>query len=258
MAMEAHQQKKGFNAFQLKIWMALWMVLDHLYYIPGLIPDTLTLIFHMLTRCVAVWFAFAAVEGFIYTRSRLRYMLRLFLWAGIMFLGNALLNYLFQDKGVYIHNNIFFTLAVGILVLYILFYDSDQPASVQMPLPLGARIVLALIPFIGGALGGEGGMIIIPFMVITFACRNHPKWRNGLYVILAILLFASSFVGYDTAAATVEMMLYNCDWLFLLVLPLIYLYNGERGPNTRFSKYFFYVFYPAHIWLLATIGYLIQ
>ena len=76
---------KGLNAFQLKLFMALLMVFDHLGKIPGLLSGEWEGIFHALTRCVAVWFAFAAVEGFRYTRSRLLYNLRLFFWAMIMF-----------------------------------------------------------------------------------------------------------------------------------------------------------------------------
>lgn len=53
-------------------------------------------------------------------------------------------------------------------------------------------------------------------------------------------------------------MLYNSDWLFITVLPFISLYNGERGPVTKWSKYFFYVFYPAHLWSIALIAYLVQ
>ncbi|MEA4876090.1 TraX family protein [Anaerorhabdus sp.] len=37
-------------------------------------------------------------------------------------------------------------------------------------------------------------------------------------------------------------------------MPFIYLYNGERGPNTKFSKYIFYIFYPVHIWILYIIA----
>ncbi len=59
-----------FNAFQIKMFMAMLMVLDHLPYIPGLVPPLLVSIFHAVTRCVGVWFAFNAVEGFLHTRSQ--------------------------------------------------------------------------------------------------------------------------------------------------------------------------------------------
>ena len=72
-------EKKQFqlDAFQIKMFMAILMVLDHLPHIPGLVPPLWVGIFHAITRCVGAWFAFNAVEGFLYTRSRLRYNLRL-------------------------------------------------------------------------------------------------------------------------------------------------------------------------------------
>ena len=90
----------GLNGFQIKLIMALLMVLDHVDKIPGLLPAGWDGIFHAVTRCVGVWFAFAAVEGFIHTRNRITYNLRLFFWAGLMFFGNVILNFLLQSKEI--------------------------------------------------------------------------------------------------------------------------------------------------------------
>lgn len=119
--------KKQYTAFQWKCFMAFLMVLDHLPYIPGLVPPTVTGIFHVLTRCVGVWFAYLAVEGFLHTKSRVRYMARLFVWAGIMALGNALYNTIGASRGLHLSNNIFLTLALGVLMLNILV--GSNPAS---------------------------------------------------------------------------------------------------------------------------------
>ena len=51
------------NAFELKLFMALLMVLDHLGHIPGLLPPWLVGLLH------------AALEGLLHTRSRPRYIL---------------------------------------------------------------------------------------------------------------------------------------------------------------------------------------
>ena len=67
---EAYKMKK-FNQYQIKILMALLMVTDHLNHVPGLIPDSLAMIFHVLTRCVGVWFAYGAVEGVISQHSEI-------------------------------------------------------------------------------------------------------------------------------------------------------------------------------------------
>ena len=139
---------KGLNAFQLKLLMAVLMVFDHLEKIPGLLSGEWASIFHALTRCVAVWFAFAAVEGFRYTRSRLLYNVRLFFWAAIMFAGNTILNLLFQSKGVQIYNNIFLTLACGVLVLNIFFgiNQTSNPVDIKrQPIRFILGIVVCLL-----------------------------------------------------------------------------------------------------------------
>lgn len=43
----------------------------------------------------------------------------------------------------------------------------------------------------------------------------------------------------------------DCRWLVVCALPFMLLYNHKRG---RGNKYFFYIFYPAHIYVLYYIG----
>ena len=91
---------KKWNATQLKYLMAAVMVLDHIPHITGIVSPLWEGIFHALTRCVGVWFAYMAMEGFIHTRNLKNYLIRLWSWALIMFAGNSLLNALFASKGV--------------------------------------------------------------------------------------------------------------------------------------------------------------
>ena len=247
------------NAFQIKLFMAILMVLDHLPHIPGLIPPLWVGIFHAVTRCVGAWFAFNAVEGFLYTRNQIRYNLRLFGWGAFMLVGNNLLEFLLRSKDVQVNNNIFLTLAMGVLVLNIIAHPIKQFVNQENRLIKFLRILLGMTALVTGIMFTEGGIIVIPFMLFTYLFRNFPKRRNAVYLIYAIVLAASSMNGafiYDDPMMTLEMILYNSDWLFISVLPFLYLYNGERGKNNRFSKYFFYVFYPAHLWVIAIISYL--
>ena len=247
----------GLNGFQIKLIMALLMVLDHVDKIPGLLPAGWDGIFHAVTRCVGVWFAFAAVEGFIHTRNRMTYNLRLFFWAGLMFFGNEILNFLLQSKEIHNSNNIFLTLACGVLSLGIFFGFSKEKLELNGR-DKWIRHGLGAVVFLVAAFLTEGGMVIIPFMLITYTCREKRNLRNLLYGILAVVLFCMSIQIYPTWSDTLLMMFYNSDWLFITVLPFISLYNGERGPVTKWSKYFFYIFYPAHLWLITCIAYLVQ
>ena len=248
---------RGLNAFQLKLFMAFLMIFDHINKIPGLLPTGWDGIFHLLTRCVGAWFAFSAVEGFLHTRNRLAYNARLFIWAAIMQLGNSILTLLFQGKGIYLGNNIFLTLACGLLVLNLVFGFSKNrqaPRDEKRYLRLGGAVLVGL----AGVVLTEGGMTIIPFMLLSYIFRNQPVLRTLSYIVLAFLLFCLSIEIYPTMGATISMLLYNSDWAFITVLPFLHLYNGERGYNGKWGKYFFYIFYPAHLWLITLIAYLVQ
>lgn len=110
------------------------------------------------------------------------------------------------------------------------------------------RIILGLIVLGIGAVFTEGGVVVIPFMLATYFFRNAPQKRNTTYMIYAIVLAISSLSGafiYDDPIMTLEMILYNSDWLFISVLPFLYLYNGEHGKKTdsqNISSIFFILF----------------
>ncbi|HEL1986158.1 TPA: beta-carotene 15,15'-monooxygenase, partial [Streptococcus suis] len=142
---------KSYNAYQLKLAMAGLMVLDHLKIIPDFIPDQLALVFHLATRCVAVFFAYMLVEGFLHTSNVKAYLLRLYGAAGIMALGNTLLNNFYQSKEIYMSNNIFMTLAVGLTLLVCLRNFAEHSRKQQI-----VQVVLAGLLTILGALFTEG------------------------------------------------------------------------------------------------------
>ncbi|WP_449459099.1 TraX family protein [Streptococcus suis] len=241
---------KSYNAYQLKLAMAGLMVLDHLKIIPDFIPVQLALVFHLATRCVAVFFAYMLVEGYLHTRNVKAYLLRLYGAAGFIALGNTLLSSLYQSKGIYMSNNIFLTLAVG-LTLLVCLRNFNEHTRVQQTI----QVLLAGLLTIIGVLFTEGGVVVLPFILITYIGRKTATKQIIAYGLLALVLLAMSYQPYETIEMTVQMMLYNADWLFILVLPILSLYNGQAGPRTAFSRYFFYIFYPLHLWLLATIGF---
>lgn len=250
------------DAFRIKLFMALLMVADHIYMIPGIVPVEMQSVLHLLTRCVSAWFAFAAVEGFIHTHSRAAYNIRLYVWAVIMHAGNTILNMLFQDKGVSVSNNIFLTLAAGVTVLGLIWMRIPESAEPQKR--AAARIagyISAAAVYAAAAVFSEGGYLIIPFMVVTYGFRNRPALRNIIYAAMSAGLLYMNITAlgqYGDIADKADMLMFNSDWFFISVLPFIYMYNGERGRNDRFSKYFFYVFYPLHLWLITAAAYMVK
>ena len=84
--------------------------------------------------------------------------------------------------------------------------------------------------------------------------------HNNIFFPLAlgVLLFVMSFVPYPTLSETLTMLAINSEFMFPLVIPFLAMYDGTRGPKTAFSKYFFYVFYPLHLWIIGLIALLVR
>lgn len=245
---------KKFNSNQLKLFMAFLMVLDHLYYVPGLLSSEAIAVCHVITRCVAVWFAYMVVEGFKYTGNRIKYNIRLFIWAALMEAGNFLLSNMLSLKDIAVHNNIFMTFAFSVLLLNLICNYKDN--SLQMKLLKAIGVVCSFIAMI--VILPEGFIVIVPFVLITYFTDGKHRIRYMLYVLFSIFLFATSFSLYETIETTVLMLAYNSEFMFIAIIPFMLVYNGERGKRSQFTKYFFYIFYPSHIWLLATIGYFVK
>lgn len=238
---------KKFNAFQIKILLLILMLLDHLWFA---FPNVFPAYIHGLSRCVSVMFAYFLVEGFFYTRSRTKYGLRLFGFAVFMKIGNTIINLMVSSNPrAMVDNNIFATLFVGFVIINLFELSKSKKGINKIGL-----IILGIIIGLVGAVSTEGGQVVIPFIVIAYGFRGSLKKQFIGYSILSALLLCMTLGG----PLDYEMLMFNSDFLFILVIPLILLYNGERGLNNKFSKYMFYVFYPLHLWIIALIKFMIS
>ncbi len=226
------------------------MLLDHIWFsFPNMLPTWI----HGITRCVAPMFGYFLIEGFYYTKNRFKYGLRLFLWSIFMFLGNIIINIIFIDKMITVHNNIFFTLFISFIII-LLFDYIKRVKNIKKFILIFINIFFTIF----GMIFTEGGICLIPFIIITYFFKQNFKKLFVGYIILSIILFTQSFYIYPTFKETFDMLMFNSDFLFILVIPFILIYNGERGLNNKFSKYLFYVFYPLHLWILALIEFLVK
>ncbi|MBL1225700.1 TraX family protein [Enterococcus sp. BWR-S5] len=235
------------NANQLKFFMMGLMVLDHISFF---VSDTTSIIFHIITRCVGVFFAYMIVEGFFHTRNRTKYLSRLASAAAIMAVGNSLLNLWINNPAIQAHNNIFLTLTVGLLMLIVVNWTKEVPV---LAFKLGGAVVTTAL-LIGGAMFTEGGTVILPFILITYFTYKKVLLRDACYLLFSLLLLFTSFQWMGDWSNTLLMLGMNSDFAFISVIPFLHLYNGEKGKSTAFSKYAFYLFYPLHLWVIAIVS----
>lgn len=235
------------NRFQFKLFLAAFMMLDHIDF---LVSEEMGIWLHILTRFVAVGFAYLAVEGFFYTKDITKYLMRLYIAAGLMFLGNNLINFMLHKPQVAAYHNIFLTLALGVTMLW-LYQKIEHKVT---------KIIVTISVLLLGFIFTEGGDVVLPFMLITYLNFSNSLRRNLWYLALSVLLFFT-IVGIPMPSSSQEsltnLILLNPDFCFVTIIPLLFLYNGQQGLKNKFSQYFFYVFYPAHLWILAIMHYLL-
>lgn len=245
-----------FNRNQLKIFFMALMTLDHIdLFVSG---ETATF-FHAITRPVAVFFAYMLVEGFHYTRSKKGYLTRLYLWAGIMYLGNFIINLIVKDPMYQVHNNIFMTLAVGATLLYII--EIIKAKADNTALRIGLTISIIVITFLGSFLT-EGGYVVLPFILVTYFTYGKYKVRDLCYIALSAMIFflfdMAPILDSNNAREFWLNFGYNSDWMFVFVIPFLHLYNGKKGSDKPIFKYLFYIYYPAHLWIIALLANYLQ
>jgi hypothetical protein len=257
--------EKGLDGGAIKILGIILMAMDHLHQM--FVNQGAPLWLNWLGRPVAAMFLFLCAEGYYYTRSKTIYLLR-FLGAFILMnLGNEILTKSFSVEDVALINNIFGTLCVSAFYMLMVDFFLDgirkkNPSRILLalggmllPLIVGfalmdllfrisppSRVVTTLFFLIPTPVTVEGGIFQVAVGVAFYLLRTRR--RIQALVPVAAGLFAALISRGESA-----------QWLMVFAALPILLYNGRRGWG---AKYFFYAFYPAHIYLLYLIAWFLQ
>lgn len=76
---------------------------------------------------------------------------------------------------------------------------------------------------------------------------NSDFINSTIQFVLCGLFQTNWFPSYGTRFYNIT----NYYWMVIGALPFIMLYNGKKGKG---FKYFFYIFYPVHIYIFYIIG----
>lgn len=221
------EEKGILNAFALKLIMAALMLLDHIYWFLPHQP----LWFHILGRTVAPVFCFLMTQSLAHTRDRRAYLTRMTVAGLAMLAVNSALEWSF---GAQIPMDIFLSLAVGggmVTLLDHIFtrqFDSFKALWV---------LVLAVV-----SLFVEGGVMVPAMAIIFYFLRHSPMKMCAVYVLAMTALVWVMYGGFSLQ-----------HYMVFAVVPIL-LYNGRRGPGGKGFKWFFYLFYPLHIWALYFVA----
>lgn len=99
--------------------------------------------------------------------------------------------------------------------------------------------------------GSQSAIVLldIPYRI----CAKIHFWEEWIPSILCENIF--SVMGYEALfRGRIDPFAEHFEWMMMAALPFLLMYNGERG---KYHKYFYYIFYPAHLVLLLSIQHIL-
>ena len=224
------------TSFVIKIIAALSMFIDHM----GLILFPHVGIFRIIGRLAFPIYAYCIAEGFRYTRNRLKYFL------GIFILG-ALCQTVYTIVDGELYLGVLITFSISIVIMYFVLAKLYFALSKSHLTSRADAIISAALSAI--AIGA------------AFVLTTKIEIDYGFFGIM-LPVFASFFTDkphrlITFSACLVALCLVNTSagdlvqYWSLLAVPILAVYNGKPGKYRL--KYFFYIFYPAHLVLLYAI-----
>lgn len=275
-------RNKGLTISQIK-WIALiFMTIDHLAAYGFEIPvfrahyDMLRIV----GRIAAPLFFFALTESVKHTRSRKKLLLRLYLGAVGTGLFVAVTNFLFHDSiGQFAQSNILcdylYTALYIILIEHII--EGIRKKQWKQSLLAAAGILATGIPhaivwtvyefpyakyglapetvwtiqdfvgsFVFSPLAAEYTMIFIVMGILMYFAENKYG-KAAVLVLFSCLCYFGGKFSILNQSFVISIFGYP-QYYMIFAVPVMLLYNGEKG---RANKYFFYVYYPVHRYLIA-------
>ncbi len=235
------------SGFWLKIIAALTMLIDH----AGLLLFPAHRWMRIVGRIAYPLFAWSIAEGFRYTRNRVRYFLQIFL-LGV----GCQIVYTIAEGELYFGILLTFSFSIAIMAALreakaALTGEATRlgdwlagqglgekgrcvlTCAVLLLLTMGTAAVTMLVKVDYGFCG-----ILVP--VFSYL-PEKPAQRKGACGVMLCALSAVQWALGDTVQI----------WCLLAMLPLM-LYNGKPGKYRM--KWFFYIFYPAHMALLYLLS----
>ncbi len=237
--------KKACNSNHLKLVAIIAMTIDHStdLLFPGFPAEPVPLFLHFIGRLTAPIMWFFVCEGYHYTKDVKKYMQRLGIFAIISHFAYCYgfgisLNPV--EGGIFNRTSVMYPLFISVVVLYIQDYMNTwkewQKKLVQ------TLLILSCFP---------ADWSCIAVLSILAMVRERGDLKKQI-IKMSGWVFVYGVVSFLFVSKVYAIELIGV----LMVYPLLKLYNGERG-KARWLKWFFYVYYPLHLFIIGMIRILV-
>lgn len=249
----------------LKYFAVACMVCDHIA-VAFVDEEPLRTVMTFIGGLTMPIMAFFLAEGYVHTRDVKKYAARLFIFAVLSVFpfcyiltggwlpieivsgrvsSSAMSIPLASGESLVIYRaNFLFNLLLSLL--NIMAWD-----KLKIPVPCKVLITTAVC-WLSMGCDWCYWCVLISFVFWKFRDRQILKWV--LYALVSVSRIFVFTVFRNPLLFEISYSFRPVSLDLFLVIPLIALcYNGQRGRGGKFSKWFFYIFYPAHLLVIDII-----
>ena len=225
------------NAYQLKLVAIVAMLIDHLTwaFVPlNTVPGQLL---HVIGRLTAPIMCYFLAEGFFYTRDLKKYIARM----GVFALVSAVAFSYFESGGQFrfAGMGMIYTLFLGLLAMTVRL-RTGWPRVVK-------TVVVVLLCML--SLVGDWPVMGVLWPYFFALYRGNPRRQFTAFFIVGAL----EVLFFIRLALLVQPTMWweqLCQAGIFLAIPLLLRYDGTLGGHKE-MKWFFYLFYPVHLFILG-------
>ena len=242
--------RKILDANMIKIIAIIAMTIDHIAWLlfPGYPCEPLPIVLHIIGRLTCPIMCYFIAEGYHYTRDVNKYTGRLFIFAIISHFAYIFASMDFVDFKSFIpfyygnvlnQTSVMWSLAWGLVMLRVA--HSEKIKEAIKPLLI---ILICLITF------PSDWSCIASLCILAFGTNRGNFKKQMLWMVFYVALYSVVyFFALDKVYGLIQMAV-------VLAIPVLALYNGQRGKNqavNKVMKWVFYIYYPLHLLVIGFI-----
>ena len=242
---------KKLNSNVLKIIAIIAMTLDHLAWAiwSGFSTNPIALTFHIIGRLTCPIMCYFIAEGYHYTKNLKKYIGRMFLFAVISHFPYVFCSFSYIDAWSFLpfahgspfnQTGVLWGFAWGLVLIKV--YDS----KLKMPIKILLTFLILAISF------PADWSCIAPMVILNFWLNRGRFARQMLGLMFWVLVYGIVyFFALDKIYGVLQLAV-------CLAIPILLLYNGQRGKFAKINKFLkwtFYIYYPLHLTVIGLLLY---
>lgn len=241
--------KRTLDANSIKTIAIIAMTIDHIAWLlfPGYARDAAAILLHMIGRITCPIMCYFIAEGYHHTKNISGYTRRLFGFALISHFAYMFFSDYVDWKsfvpfyyGEFLdQTSVMWPLAWGLVMLRI----ADSPKIREKCKPL-LIIGICVITF------PSDWSCIASLCILAIGTNRGNFTKQMLWMIFYVAMYSAVyFFAIDKVYGLMQMAV-------VLAIPVIRMYNGQRGGSERVNrvmKYGFYIYYPLHLFVIGWI-----